>query len=175
MTPTFSATELREALKELATVLQRRDQRARIYVAGGAAMILSNRTDRLTRDIYEWIEENHSAVMDAARQIARARGWPSTWLNEQATPHMPPPDKRRGAVVFDHPALKVIAATSEHLLAMKARAARTVDESDVELLLTECGFSTVQQVEPLVLDVFCGNGLSERQKLWLRGVLQRLG
>ena len=70
MTPTFSATELREALKELATVLQRRDQRARIYVAGGAAMILSNRTDRLTRDIYEWIEEGHSAVMDAARQIA---------------------------------------------------------------------------------------------------------
>ena len=61
MTPTFSATELREALKELATVLQRRDQRARIYVAGGAAMILSNRTDRLTRDIYEWIEEGHSA------------------------------------------------------------------------------------------------------------------
>ena len=35
--------------------------------------------------------------------------------------------QRRGAVIFDHPALKVIAATSEHMLAMKTKAARPAD------------------------------------------------
>ena len=137
-------------------------------------MILANQADRLTRGIDAWIEEGYGAVMEAARQIARERGWPSTWINEQATTYMPPPSKRRGAVVFDHPALKVIAATNDHLLAMKARAARSVDESDVEQLLRECGYNTVEQVETLVRGVFPDEGLGERQKLWLQGVIDRL-
>lgn len=122
MTPAFSETGLREALSELASVLQEQGELARIYVAGGAAMILANKCDRLTRDIDAWIEHGHSPVMEATRQIAKRRGWPSTWINEQATAYMPPPKKRRGNVVFDHPALKVIAASTDHLLAMKARA-----------------------------------------------------
>lgn len=59
-------------------------------------MILANKADQLTRDSDAWIEEGYSAVMDAAQQIARQRGWPSTWINEQATIYMPPPEKRRG-------------------------------------------------------------------------------
>ena len=137
-------------------------------------MILANQADRLTRDIDAWIEEGYGAVMEAAQQIARARGWPSTWINEQATTYMPPAHRRRGAVVFDHPALKVIAATNDHLLAMKARAARPVDESDVEQLLLECGYNTVEQVETLVQGVFPDEGLGERQQLWLQGVIDRL-
>ena len=174
MTPAFSASELQEALSELAVNLQQRGKRARIYVAGGAAMILANKSDRLTRDIGAWIEEGYGAVMDAAQQIARQRGWPSTWINEQATTYMPPPDKRRGTVVHDHPSLKVIAPSNDHLLAMKARAARSVDESDVEQLLRECGYSTVEQVESLVQNVFPDEGLGERQKQWLGAVIDRL-
>ena len=174
MTPAFSGPELQEALSELAVILQRRGQRARIYVAGGAAMILANKSDRLTRDIDAWIEEGYGPVMDAAQQIARQRGWPSTWINEQATIYMPPPEKRRGTVVYDHPSLKVIAANNDHLLAMKARAARSVDQSDVEQLLHECGYSTVEQVESLVQNVFPDEGLGERQKQWLAAVIDRL-
>ena len=174
MTPAFSASELQEALSELAVILQRRGKRARIYVAGGAAMILANKSDRLTRDIDAWIEEGYGAVMDAAQQIAGQRGWPSTWINEQATTYMPPPEKRRGTVVYDHPSLKVIAANNDHLLAMKARAARSVDESDVEQLLRVCGYSTVEQVESLVQNVFSDEGLGERQKQWLGAVIDRL-
>ena len=137
-------------------------------------MILANQADRITRDIDAWIEEGYGPVMEAAQQIARVRGRPSAWINEQATAYMPPPPRRRGAVVFDHPALKVIAATNDHLLAMKARAARSVDESDVEQLLRECGYSTVEQVETLVRGVFPDEGLGERQKLWLQGVIDSL-
>lgn len=159
MTPAFAADDLKDALSALAANLARRGERARIYVAGGAAMILANQADRLTRDIYAWIEEGYGPVMEAAQQIAEERGWPRTWINEQATPYMPPPPERRGAVVFDHPALKVIAAGNDHLLAMKARAARPVDESDVEQLLRDCGYNTVRQVETLARGVFPDEGL----------------
>ena len=40
-----------EALEELAAVMQSRGERGRIYVAGGAAMILAHAADRLTRDV----------------------------------------------------------------------------------------------------------------------------
>ena len=49
---------------------------------------------------------------------------------------MPRPPQRRGAVVFDHPALIVMAATSEHMLAMKAKAARPTDRGDIVLRLS---------------------------------------
>lgn len=63
MTPAFSASDLREALGELAAVLQQQGEPARIYVAGGAAMTLANKCDRLTRDIDAWVEQGHSPVI----------------------------------------------------------------------------------------------------------------
>lgn len=76
--------------------------------------------------------------------------------------------------MYDHPSLKVIAANNDHLPAMKTRAARSVDESDIEQLLHECGYSTVEQVESLVQNVFPDEGLGERQKQWLGAVIDRL-
>ncbi len=41
-------------------------------------------------------------------------------------------------------------------------------------LLRECGYSTVEQVESLVQNVFSDEGLGERQKQWLGAVIDRL-
>lgn len=82
-----------------------------------------------------------------------------------ASPRSPP-----RSLVFDHPALKVVAASKEHMLAMKTRAARATDKGDVERLLAACGYDTVEQVDALVADVF-GEGLGERQRLWLESVV----
>ena len=57
MTPAFDRASLREALEELAAMLQAKGQRGRIYVAGGAAMLLAHSAERLTRDIDGAIEE----------------------------------------------------------------------------------------------------------------------
>jgi hypothetical protein len=55
-------------------------------------------------------------------------------LNEQASVYISgkdDPDKRR---VFDHPGLRVTAASPRHISAMKALAARTRDIDDLRLL-----------------------------------------
>lgn len=168
--PDFRKPELLDAFSELAAILQRDGERGRIYVAGGAAMLLAHESHRLTRDIDASIDEGHGAVTCSANEIAQRRGWPRSWLIEQVISYMPAPQQRRGAAVFDHPALKVIAASKEHMLAMKARAARSADEADVKRLLSDCECGTVQEVDALVSDVF-GQRLEERQRLWLQNVL----
>ena len=118
----LTATEIRAALGELAARLARRRAQGRLYVAGGAAMALAYDSDKLTRDIDAAVVEGHGMVMEAVREIACSRQWPTTWLNGEATPYLPTVPDRRGRVVFDHPALKVVVASPEHMLAMKVRA-----------------------------------------------------
>ena len=164
--------EIRAALGELAEMLMRRRAQGRIYIAGGAAMAFAYDSDKLTRDIDAAIVEGHGAVIEAVSEIARSRGWPSRWLNEQATPYMPTVPDRHGRAVFDHPALKVVAASPEHMLAMKVRAARSSDVADARRLLDETGISRVEDVEALVQSVFPEEHLGERQRRWLEDVLE---
>ena len=123
-TPELSRDGLLDALRELAAIMQLRGQHGRVYVVGGAAMMLAHSVNRATQDIDAAFEEGYSAIIDAARDVGERRGWPRSWLNEGATVYMPRRDQRHGSIIFDHPALTVVAATAEHMLAMKATAAR---------------------------------------------------
>ena len=82
MTPEFTRGGLLDALEELATIMESRGEQGRVYVVGGAAMILAHSADRATRDIDATIEHGFAAVTEAARIVAQRRGWPRTWLNE---------------------------------------------------------------------------------------------
>ena len=166
----FSTESLIAAFGEMAKILDRERQRGRIYIAGGAAMLLAHDSEKTTRDVDASIDESHGAVTRAAREVAHRHGWATSWLNEQATSYFPPEASRRGSVVFDHPALKVVAASAEHMLAMKARAARATDKTDVEQLIAACGFESADEVDALATDVF-GEGLGERQRMWIAGIL----
>ena len=171
MTPKFTRAGLLDALEELASIIESRGEEGRVYVVGGAAMILAHSADRATRDIDAAFEHGFAAVSEAARIVAKRRDWPRTWLNEGATVFMPRPPQRRGAVIFDHPALKVIAATSEHMLAMKAKAARPTDRGDIELLLRQGNYTSIDQIENTVNAVFPDEPLGPRQRRWLAAVL----
>jgi len=92
----------------------------------------------------------HGIVLEEAGQVAQELGLPPWWLNEQATVYISgkdDPGKRR---VFDHPGLRVMAASPEHVFAMKALAARARDIDDLRLLAawpgcgllpTPCGYA----------------------------------
>ncbi len=102
-TPELSRDDLLDALRELAAIMQLRGQHGRVYVVGGAAMMLAHSANRTTRDIDAAFEEGYSAIIDAARDVGERRGWPRSWLNEGATVYMPRRDQRHGSIIFDHP------------------------------------------------------------------------
>ena len=133
--------ELVAVLEELAELLRIRTTTARIYIVGGAAMALAYDSDRFTHDIDALILDNHTTVTQAVHDIARRRGLPTSWLNEQASAYMPPGDDPRSRVVFDHPNLRITAASPERMLAMKTRAARPTDIPDLRLLIDILGYT----------------------------------
>ena len=133
--------ELERAFTALGERLARRGVVADVFVVGGAAMALAYDAERVTRDIDARFVP-HGIVLDEARQVAKDLGLPPWWLNEQATAYISgkdDPGKRR---VFDHPGLRVMAASPEHVFAMKALAARTRDIDDLRLLAGMIGIET---------------------------------
>ena len=158
----MSPEELRDVLADVASVLATRRVTARVYIVGGAAMALAYRSDRHTADIDGLILEGHGDLTAAVREVAERRGLPSSWLNEQASSYMPRGHDPSGRVVFDHPSLRVIAASPERLLAMKVRAARRTDIEDIERLIEIVGCRSAEDVLDLTLRLYPDEPIPKR-------------
>jgi hypothetical protein len=126
---------LTELLDDLAERLRRAGVRANVYVVGGAAMTLAYRRNRTTHDIDARIDSGHTATVNAVREIARERGLPESWLNEQATSYLPREADARAPTLYNSPYLVVTGASAEHMLAMKLESGRNTDRQDIETLL----------------------------------------
>ena len=132
-----------------------------------AAMALAYDATRVTRDVDARFVP-HGIVLDEARQVAMDLGLPPWWLNEQATAYISgkdDPGKRR---VFDHPGLRVMAASPEHVFAMKAMAARTRDVDDLRLLAGMIGVETAEAALRMCADFFAGEPIPPRTVAVLR-------
>jgi hypothetical protein len=96
----------------------------------------------------------HGVVLEEARNVAQDLGLPAWWLNEQASVYISgkdDPDRRR---VFDHPGLRVTAASPRHIFAMKALAARTRDIDDLRLLADIIGVDTAETALQICAEFF---------------------
>ena len=111
----------------------RRGVVADVFVVGGAAMALAYDATRVTRDV-DSLFVPHGVVLEEARNVAQDLGLPAWWLNEQASVYISGKDDPGRRRVFDHPGLRVTAASPRHIFAMKALAARTRDVDDLRLL-----------------------------------------
>ena len=156
--------ELLAALGEVADLLKVRRVTARIYIVGGAAMALAYDNERFTHDIDAVILDNHGAVIAAVHEVARRRGLPTSWLNEQASAYFPRGDDRSGRAVFDHPNLRVTAASPERMLAMKVMSARPTDIPDLRMLVEMLEYTTPDQVMATTKSVFPGERLPKRSE-----------
>jgi hypothetical protein len=72
--------------------------------------------------------------------------------------------------VFDHPGLRVFAASPEHLLAMKALATRPRDAEDIRQLAEVLGLHAAPQVLALVRDIFPEEEPPARLRLLLEDI-----
>ncbi len=150
------------AFQAMGDHLQAAGCRGEILLAGGAAMALAYDADRVTRDVDGLIIEGHGPVMAAAQAAASELGLIRGWLNEGVSVYLSSePDPGRSPV-FDHPNLAVYCVSAEHLFALKARAARAQDLSDLERLAGVLGVITDKQALSIVERFFPEDPISAR-------------
>jgi predicted nucleotidyltransferase len=145
--------ELELAFAKLGERLVARGVVADLFVVGGAAMALAYDSQRVTRDVDATFVP-HGIVHEEALRVADDLGLPRWWLNEQASIYVSgkeDPGKRR---VFDHPGLRVTAASANHIFAMKALAARERDIEDLRMLAGIVGIETVDEAVAVVSEFY---------------------
>ena len=163
----FGRAELERAFTALGERLVRRGVVADIFIVGGAAMALAYDAARVTRDV-DAMFKPHGIVHEEAMQVATDLGLPRWWLNEQASTYISgkeDADKRR---VFDHPGLRVMAASPRHIFAMKARAARTRDIDDLRLLADIVGVESADAALQICANFYPDEPVSPRSAAVLR-------
>jgi predicted nucleotidyltransferase len=156
--------DLERAFTALGERLARRRVVADLFVVGGAAMALAYDASRVTRDV-DAMFVPHGVVLEESRAVAEDLGLPPWWLNEQASVYVS--GKRR---VFDHPNLRIMIASPEHIFAMKALAARTRDIDDLRSLGALADVHTVDDALRICRDFYPDEEVSSRT----RGVLEEL-
>lgn len=168
--PALDRAQIEEALRALGDRLARRGVVADLYVFGGAAMALAYDARRSTRDI-DAVFEPHGVVLEESRAVGERLGLPPWWLNEQGSVYVARGGDPGASRVFDHPGLRVSAASPRHLLAMKVLAARRRDSDDVAFLVKELGLGTVEQVLEVCADVFPDEPLPGRARPMVEDIL----
>ena len=173
--PEFGRAEIRDALDELSQALARDRRRAHIHMVDGGIMIMLYGRRTLTGDIDVAIAEGHGPVLDAVRRIATRRGWPTTWLNEQAAMYRPQAPDPAPRPLYSSPSLVVMGASPEYMLAMKLQAARGADAEDLRLLLELCGVSAPEDALAIHDKLFPDRPAGDRQRRFLAMVLAARG
>jgi predicted nucleotidyltransferase len=159
--------ELERAFTALGERLARRGVVADVFIVGGAAMALAYDAARVTRDV-DAMFVPHGIVLEEAGRVAADLGLPRWWLNEQASTYISGKDDLGKRRVFDHPGLRVMAASPDHIFAMKARAARTRDIDDLRLLAGILDVSSADAALQICTDFYPDEPVSPRTTAVLR-------
>jgi hypothetical protein len=167
--PLLDRHAIEEAFRRLGDRLARRGVVADLYVFGGAAMALAYDARRATRDI-DAVLQPHGVVIEEAKAVAAEMGLPPWWLNEQASAFVARGGDANAPRVFDHPGLRVSAASPEHLLAMKVLAARRRDAEDIRFLVKHLQLGRAEDVLALCAEIFPDEPVPDRARLVLEDV-----
>lgn len=130
MSDLLTQSEIEDALQELGKLARENGTAIELIMVGGAAMALGYGTHEVTKDVDAYILKPPEArlVRQFAARVAETRNWDADWLNDGAKGFM---DKiERGKLIFRSPGIKVYAAPTAQLLAMKLSAWR--DQADID-------------------------------------------
>lgn len=140
----LSAEDISHAFSALSLELGRKRRRAEIVVVGGAALVLLFGARESTKDVDAYfVEPEAFVVREAAQAVAERLELPNDWLNDGAKGYFV--GVTTGKILFDSSSLRVYAASTEQLLAMKLAAWRdAIDRADARLLLSQIGGSVAE-------------------------------
>lgn len=152
-----------EALAALNARLAVRGCRAELFLVGGAVMCLVHDARPATRDVDGWFTEPE-AVRTAAREVAQDFSLPDDWLNDAAKGFVPANAGYETWASLSN--LTVATVDARTLLAMKAAAARTVEDvDDIRFLAERLGLRSADAVLAVVLAYFSADRLPVRVRL----------
>ena len=174
---TLEADQIRAALGDLASQLAADGLIVTIHVVGGAAVALGYHPGRqATRDVDAWVNtaaDTHPAVLAAAARLARDRGRPDGWLNEDAVMFIPESvggvgdaDWRPYLAVGN---VSIVLAQPRLLFAMKLHAARgRRDLPDLAVLAGPAGITSVDDAVALYDAYYPYDDMKASAREWLR-------
>jgi predicted nucleotidyltransferase len=161
------------AFRLMARHLAIADARGELLLAGGAVMVIVYDVERVTRDVDGVILEGHGAVTDAARRVAAELHLPRGWLNEGVSVYLSTQPDPEATPIFDHPNLAVMAVSTEHLLALKARAARAQDLPDLQTLCAALDVGSAADIVRIVDRFFPEDPLTPRARAIIDDLFRR--
>lgn len=174
MSELLDRSSIVELLTELGSRLHARNVSVEIYVVGGTAMVLAYDRERLTRDV-DAVWANSDSVTEVVEAIAHDRGLPTDWLNDRVRPMLPRVIDHAHIEALVVPGLVVSVASPQHMIAMKAGAAR--DSRDLDDLALLCGHEGVDSVAEVleIADSVWGPGMLRAEAVFAvrEGLLQR--
>jgi len=168
--------EIVRLLHKVDDVLRRRNQKAIIYVVGGANVALTIDARRVTTDVDVVVKKGMEQVISAAREVSLTEPeLTDHWLNAAFTGEtydsgitwqwFDYKDRDAPDILFSGNALSVELASPEMILALKTLAARDKDMQDIFKLMRWTGIKTRQQLGDNVRR-FTGNRIFETQEHW---------
>jgi hypothetical protein len=167
--------EIESALAELADQLNARNVKAKIYLVGGAVMLLAFDARFTTGDIDGAIHPTDD-VLAVAAEIGERRGLGAEWLNNSASQFIPVFKEPNWQPIFKLGNVEIVAADERSMLAMKMRAGRgSRDRPDINFLVQRCGVTTVAEALDLYDEYFPEDPLPDRTLPLLDEAIEALG
>jgi nucleotide-binding universal stress UspA family protein len=154
--------EIEGALRELARELDERGVTARIYLVGGAAMVLAYES-RFSTDDVDGSGYPTDEVLAVAAEVAERRGLRPNWLDDSVKVYLPVAREPEWRPVIKVGNVEVAVADERTLLAMKMRASRgRRDEADIQFLIGKCQITSVDDALALYEEYFPEDDLPAR-------------
>jgi hypothetical protein len=167
--------DIEGALRELAEELDDRGIVARIYLVGGAAMVLAYQS-RFSTDDVDASGYPTEEVLAVSLNVAERRGLRPNWLDDSVKVYIPVASEPEWRPVIKVGSVEVVVADERTLLAMKLRASRgRRDEGDIEFLLDKCQIASVDDALALYEEYFPEDALPPRAIPILRHALGESG
>ncbi|MGH7966744.1 MAG: DUF6036 family nucleotidyltransferase [Candidatus Binatia bacterium] len=178
----LTAADLHDAFMELGARAQRQGKVIDLAIYGGSALMLASNFRVTTRDVDAVAEGSQDTITRLVEDIARARNWPSDWLNDGVRTYLSLHVSglqehhalMRAYPSEQEPGLRVFVSTPEYMLAMKLMAMRidpTGDKSDVAdiiNLIDIVGFTTPEELVDFAADFYPEAKINARLRLGIR-------